>query len=83
MFYGDHEKTPMVNGTKHKNGSNYAYQFLTACILVDGERLVVGVLPLESRSELPEHTLRAIEKVRELGVKIRDVTIALNSSEAR
>lgn len=75
MFYGDHKNTPMVNGTKHKNGSNYAFQFLTVCILVDGERLVVGVLPLEARSMLPEHTLRAIEKVRELGVRIRDVTI--------
>jgi len=70
MFYGDHEKTPMVNGTKQKNGSSYAFQFLTVCILVEGERLVVGVMPLESRSELPEHTLRALEKVRELGVKI-------------
>jgi hypothetical protein len=75
MFYGDHENTPMVNGTKLKNGSSYAFQFLTVCILVDGERLVVGVLPLESRNELPEHTLRAIEKVRELEVKIRNVTI--------
>ena len=75
MFYGDHENTPMVNGTKPKNGSSYAFQFLTVCILVDGERLVVGVLPLESRNELPEHTLRAIEKVRELEVKIRNVTI--------
>ncbi len=75
MFYGDHVKTPMVNGTKQKNGSSYAFQFLTVCILVDGERLVVGVLPLESRSELPTHTLRAIEKVRELSVKILSVTI--------
>lgn len=75
MFYGDHEKTPMINGTKQKNGSSYAFQFLTVCILADGERLVVGVLPLESRNELPEHTLRALEKVRELGVKIRNVTI--------
>ena len=36
---------------------------------------MVGVLPLESRSELPTHTLRAIEKVRELSVKILSVTI--------
>ena len=75
MFYRDHEKTPMVNGTKHENGSNYAFQFLTICVLVDGERLVVGVLPLQSKYELPGHTLRAIERVRELGDKIRDVAI--------
>jgi Transposase DDE domain len=75
MYYGDHEKTPMVNGTKHKDGSNYAFQFLTVCVLVDGERLVVGVLPLDSKSELPTHTIRAIEKVQELGVKIQNVAI--------
>ncbi|MHB8565631.1 MAG: hypothetical protein ACYC7D_04870 [Nitrososphaerales archaeon] len=75
MFYGDLKNIPMVNGTKHKNRSNYAFQFLTVCILIDAERLVVAMLPLESKSMLPEHTLRAMEKVREIGVKIRDVTI--------
>jgi putative transposase len=75
MYYGDHEKTPMVNGTKPKDGSSYAFQFLTVSLLVDGERLVVGVMPLESRNELPTLTLIAIEKLRELGVKISDVTV--------
>jgi putative transposase len=75
MYYGDHEKTPMVNGTKPKEGSSYAFQFLTVSLLVDGQRLVVGVMPLESRSELPTLTLIAIEKLRELGVKISDVTV--------
>ena len=40
MYYGDHEKTLMVNGTKPKDGSRYAFQFLTVSLLVDGERLV-------------------------------------------
>ncbi len=75
MYYGDHVKTPMVNGTKPKDGSCYAFQFLTVSLLVDGERLVVGVMPLESRSELPTLTLIAIERLRELGVKISDVTV--------
>lgn len=75
MYYGDHEKTPKVNGTKPKNGSSYAFQFLTVSILVDGARLVVGVLLLGSRSELPTLTLCVIEKVRELGVRIKDVTV--------
>lgn len=75
MYYGDHEKTPMVNGTRPKDGSSYAFQFLTVSLLVDGERLVVGVMPLESKYELLTLTLIAIEKVRELGVKISDVTI--------
>ena len=75
MYYGDHENTPMVNGTKPREGSSYAFQFLTVSLLVDGERLVVGVTPLGSRNELPTLTLIAIEKLRELGVKISDVTI--------
>lgn len=75
MYYGDHVKTPMVNGTKPKDGSCYAFQFLTVSLLVDGERLVVGVMPLESRSELPTLTLIAIERLREPGVKISDVTV--------
>ncbi|MGH2637951.1 MAG: transposase [Rhabdochlamydiaceae bacterium] len=75
MYYGDHKNTPMVNGTKPKEGSSYAFQFLTVSLLVEGERLVVGVTPLDSRNELPTLTLIAIEKLRELGVKISDVTI--------
>ncbi len=75
MYYGDHEKTPMVNGTKPKDGSSYAFQFLTVSLLVDGERMVVGVMPLGSKSELPTLTLRIIEKVRELGVRISDATV--------
>lgn len=75
MYYGDHEKTPMVNGTKPKDGSSYAFQFLTVSLLVEGQRLVVGVMPLESKKELPTLTLIAIEKLRELDVKITDVTV--------
>ncbi len=75
MYYGDHKKTAMVNGTKAKNGSSYAFQFLTIAVLDDGERLVLGVFPIKSRNELPTLTLRALEKVRELGVKVEDVTV--------
>ena len=49
MFYGDHKKTPMVSGTKPKNGSSYAFQFLIIAVLVDGERHVLGVLPINSK----------------------------------
>jgi hypothetical protein len=75
MFYGEYKNTQMVNGTKPKDGSSHAYQFLTVAVLVDGERLVLGVLPIKSRSDLPTLVLRALEKVRELGVKIEDVTL--------
>lgn len=75
MYYGEHETTSMVNGTKPKDGSSYAFQFLTIAVLVDGERLVLGVLPIESRSELPTLVLCALARVRELGVKIKDVTV--------
>ncbi|MHB8701339.1 MAG: transposase [Nitrososphaerales archaeon] len=65
----------MVNGTKPKDGSSYAFQFLTVSLLVEGLRLVVGAMPLESKSEIPTLTLIAIAKLRELGVKISDVTV--------
>lgn len=35
MYYGDYEKTPMVNGTERKARSSYAFQFLTVSLLVD------------------------------------------------
>jgi IS4 transposase len=75
MYYGDHKITPMVNGTKPKDGSSYAFQFLTVAVLVDGERLVLGVLPIKSRSDLPTLVLHALDSVIELGVKIKDVTV--------
>lgn len=72
MYYGDHDDTPMIIGTKHTDGSNYAFKYLTASVLVDGQRLIVAVLPLESGKDIPSCTAQIIQKLRvELKIRIR------------
>jgi Transposase DDE domain len=70
MFYGD-EGTEMVNGTKPKAGSCYAYQFLTASILVDGRRLTIVLTPIKSRKHLLEYVKDALNKVRNTGILVK------------
>lgn len=74
MFYGD-PKTYMVLGTQHKNGSNYAYEYLTASVLVDGERLIIAVIPIEAKNELSNLIKHVLEKIKYLGIKIRYITL--------
>jgi hypothetical protein len=72
MYYGDHDFTPMIIGTKHTDGSNYAFEYLTASVLVDGARLIVAVHSLKSRKDIPSCTAQIIRKLREqLKVRIR------------
>jgi hypothetical protein len=73
MYYGD-PKTSMVMGTNHKKGSNYAYEYLTASVLVDGERLVLAVLPITARNEVSDLTISVLLRIHQLGIKIRYVT---------
>jgi hypothetical protein len=63
MFYGD-ERADMVNGTKPKNGSSYAYQFLTASILVDGKRLTIVLTPIKSREYILDYVKDALNRIR-------------------
>lgn len=74
MYYGDPE-TPMVIGTQHKKGSNYAYEYLTASILMDGERLVIAVLPITAKSEVGDLTIGILLRLEHLGIRIRYVTL--------
>lgn len=57
MFYGD-KNTPMVVGTQHKYGSNYAYRYITASILSDQGRLVIAAQPFMEANK--ENMLKAI-----------------------
>ncbi|MEM3117289.1 MAG: hypothetical protein QW136_02680 [Nitrososphaerales archaeon] len=41
MYYG--KEADMVNGTKPRDGTSYAYQYMTASLLLDGIRLAVYV----------------------------------------
>jgi len=74
MYYGD-TKTPMVIGTQHKKGSNYAFEYLTASVLVDGERLIVAVMPIGAKSEVSSLTTRLIHQIKKLGIRIRYITL--------
>jgi len=62
----------MVIGTKHRNGSSYAFEYLTASVLADGERLIVAVASLRSRKEIPARTAEIVRRLREeLELRIR------------
>jgi len=69
MFYGD-SKAEGVKGTNHKNGSNWAYQFATAAVVMGDKRLTVAVTPVNNESKV-EHVKRLLSKVFELGIKVK------------
>ena len=69
MFYGD-AKAEGVKGTKHKNGTNWAYQFATAAVVMGDEKLTVAVTPVNNESKV-EHVRRLLSKVFELGIKVK------------
>ncbi|MHB8566710.1 MAG: hypothetical protein ACYC7D_08150 [Nitrososphaerales archaeon] len=70
MYYGDRAETPMVIGTMHRDGSNYAFKYLTASVLVDGERLIVAVIGVASGDEVASSTAQIVQKLqRELKIR--------------
>jgi hypothetical protein len=70
MFYGENA-TDMVNGTKPKDGSCYAYQYLTTSILVDGRRLTVALIPIKSREYLIPYIEYALSQIKNMGIKVK------------
>lgn len=74
MYYGDPD-THMVLGTQHKNGSNYAYEYLTGSVLVDGQRLIVAVMPIHAKIEVSRLTRCILQKIQNLGIKIEYITL--------
>lgn len=70
MIYGD-ENAEMVNGTKPKDGSTYAYQFLTASVLINGRRLTVVLTPIKSRKYLLDYVKDALNRVRNAGIVVK------------
>jgi hypothetical protein len=70
MFYGE-KGTDMVNGTRPKAGSTYAYQYLNASILVDGRRLTIVLTPIKSTSYLLDYVKDALNRIRNIGVTVR------------
>jgi hypothetical protein len=55
-YYGSHH-TQGVIGTKPKDGTAYAYCYLTVSVITPKKRLVLAVLPLNSRDGLPQLVL--------------------------
>ncbi|EQD76437.1 transposase, IS4 family protein, partial [mine drainage metagenome] len=51
MYYGDIEAEGVI-GTKNKAGTNYAYEYATASIVVEGIRFVIAVIPVGKRTGL-------------------------------
>ncbi len=69
LFYGEKD-SEMVNGIRSKNGSSYAYQYLTASILVDGRRLTIVLTPIKSREHMLAYIKDALNRVRNMGVRV-------------
>ena len=60
MYYGDLGTAEGIIGTKNSRGTNYAYEYATASIVVRGLRFAIAIMPVRKRSiigmvsELPE-----------------------------
>lgn len=63
-YYGSHQ-TEGVIGTKPKNGTAYAFSFLTVSILTPRKRIVLAVIPLKSRNNLPATVLQLLSHVKQ------------------
>jgi galactitol-specific phosphotransferase system IIB component len=72
-YYGK-ERPPEVRGTKEKAGTNYAYQYLVADIVVDGERFTLAILPVPALANMPALVKRILERIKLL-VTIRKVLL--------
>ena len=70
LFYGEKD-SEMVNGIRSKNGSSYAYQYLTASVLVDGRRLTLVLTPIKSRAHMLAYIGDALNRIRNMKVRVR------------
>jgi hypothetical protein len=61
-YYGSHQ-TQGVIGTKPKDGTSYAYSYLTISVITPKKRLVLAVLPLKTRDNLPQVILPLLDCV--------------------
>jgi hypothetical protein len=59
-YYGSH-KTEGVIGTKPKDGTSYAFCYLTVSVITARKRLVLAVLPLKTRDGLTQIVLSLLD----------------------
>jgi len=69
MFYGE-KGTVGVVGTKHKNGSNYAFKYMTVNIVTPEGRFFVWAYPMMDRKETLWLLNKALMKIDELGIRV-------------
>lgn len=69
MFYGDKE-TQGVVGTKHKNGSNYAFKYMTVNIVTAGCRFFLFSYPVFERGGNWFYIKKALDIMEELEVRV-------------
>lgn len=64
-FYGDDDAEGVIR-TKEKNGTTKAYQFMTICVVTDGQRVTLGVVPITDRGavEIRDAVAKLIEKAQ-------------------
>ena len=68
MYYGD-SGTEGITGTRNSRGTNYAYEYVTASIVVKGMRFVIAVEPVSDRIILGMVS-GLLEIVRSVGIGI-------------
>ncbi len=68
MFYGDKE-THGVVGTKNKNGSNYAFKYMTVNIVTAGSRFFLFAYPIFARGDNWFYIEKALDCLEELEIK--------------
>lgn len=73
-FYGD-KKTKGTVGCKRKASTNYAYRYITACIVEEGKRFNLASMPvtqLDDEQELLKEVIRFCKKYAEIGCLLLD-----------
>lgn len=68
MYYGDRE-TEGVIGTKNKAGTNYAYEYATASIVVKNKRFAIAVIPVTERTIL-DMVVKLLGIIKSHGIRI-------------
>ncbi|WP_298275332.1 hypothetical protein [Ferroplasma sp.] len=68
MYYGDIEADGVV-GTKNKQGTNYAYEYATASVVLNGMRFAIAIIPVIERTAL-NMVYRLIEIIESCGIRI-------------
>jgi len=68
MFYGNKE-THGVVGTKHKDGSNYAFKYMTVNIVTAGCRFFLFSYPIFERGDNWLNIEKALDSLEELEIK--------------